>query len=448
MNHVMENIEDKGGQPEPAGTSVLFVDDEENILSALKRLFRPAGYKIFVANGGTNGLQVLQQHPIDLVISDMRMPEMDGAEFLSRVAEQWPGTVRILLTGYADLTSTIKAINSGQIYRYISKPWEDNDIKLVIRQALEHKFLEEERRRLLALTRKQNEELTELNANLETKVMQRTEEVRQTMSLLEDAHQDLQRNYDTTIRIFSNLVELREGSMAGHSHRVAEMAERLAIQLGVGEDDKKIIVNAGLLHDIGKIGLPDDLINTPYRSLKPQDQQKVMEHSVIGQTTLMALEPLQEASHLIRSHHERYNGQGYPDRLSGTDIPFGARILAVVNDYDALTSGTLEATAFSEEQAMNYIQEHKGKHYDPAVVDAFVAVLRESGGLADNVRVITVTTKELEPGMVVAKDILTDSGLLLLPKGYVLTEKVIDRVGLLEERINTAFTFAIQKTPA
>src|SRR3989304_4828820 len=99
MNNVMEDMEDKGGQPEPAGTSVLFVDDEENILSALKRLFRPAGYKIFVANGGANGLQVLQQHPVDLVVSDMRMPEMDGAEFLSRVAAQWPGTAISVLTG-------------------------------------------------------------------------------------------------------------------------------------------------------------------------------------------------------------------------------------------------------------------------------------------------------------------------------------------------------------
>jgi len=374
MNHVMENIEDKGGQPEPAGTSVLFVDDEENILSALKRLFRPAGYKIFVANGGTNGLQVLQQHPIDLVISDMRMPEMDGAEFLSRVAEQWPGTVRILLTGYADLTSTIKAINSGQIYRYISKPWEDNDIKLVIRQALEHKFLEEERRRLLALTRKQNEELTELNANLETKVMQRTEEVRQTMSLLEDAHQDLQRNYDTTIRIFSNLVELREGSMAGHSHRVAEMAERLAIQLGVGEDDKKIIVNAGLLHDIGKIGTPDHILLKRSR-LTTEEFAIMKNHATIGFQILQnsPSKYLKLGAEIALRHHEKFDGSGYPGGLKGTLIPLESRIVAVADVYDALTSHRPYKRAWSNEDAETFLTANKGAHFDPECVDAFIS---------------------------------------------------------------------------
>jgi len=424
--------------------SLLFVDDEDNILSSLKRLFRSQGYELYFSGSAANGLQILQQRPIDLVVSDMRMPEMDGAEFLSRVAEQWPDTMRILLTGQADLSATIKAINNGQIYYYISKPWDDNDIKLVIRQALEHKFLEEERRRLLKLTRKQNEDLTELNANLEKKVLKRTKELRKALEYLEKAHKSLQTNYDTTIRVFSNLIELSEDAIAGHSHRVAEMADGLATRLCLTEQDKKNIVHAALLHDIGKLALSSELINTPFKSLRPKDQQAVLEHSVIGQTLLMALEPLQEASQIIRSHHERYDGLGYPDRLSGEHIPLNARILAVVNDYDALINGTLESSAFSETQARDYLVENKGSRYDPAVVSAFIDLLTEIQDI-DEATMILLSTKDLATGMIVAKDIMTKNGLMLLPKGYVLNQKVIDQIRYLERKYETTFSVSIKK---
>ena len=442
----MKQDKDQNDQAKRAGPvkSLLFVDDEENILSSLKRLFRSLDYELYFCNSGATGLQILQQRPIDLVVSDMRMPEMDGAEFLSRVARQWPHTMRILLTGQADLSATIKAINDGQIYYYISKPWNDNDITLVIRQALEYKFLEEERRRLLALTEKQNEELKELNSNLEKKVLQRTKELRKAMEFIEKAHKSLQTNYDATIRVFSNLIELSEDAIAGHSHRVAEMVDGLATRLCLSEQDKKTVVNAALLHDIGKLGLPNELINTPFKSLKPKDQQAALEHSVIGQTLLMALEPLHDASRIIRSHHERYDGLGYPDRLSGEHIPLSARILTIVNDYDALTSGTLESTAFSDAQARDYLMENKGTRYDPAVVNAFIDLLTEIQDI-DEATMILMNTKDLMPGMVVAKDIMTKNGLMLLPKGYVLAQKVIDQIRYLERKHETTFTVSIKK---
>ena len=155
-------------QPETASNAtVLLVDDEANVLSSLKRLFRPYGYRIFTAESGAAGLEIMQRETVDLVISDMRMPEMDGAQFLQKVNEQWPDTIRILLTGYAEISATIDAINKGHIYRYISKPWEDNDIVLAIKQALRQKQLERANQGLEELTRKQNEELKDLNANLE-----------------------------------------------------------------------------------------------------------------------------------------------------------------------------------------------------------------------------------------------------------------------------------------
>ena len=125
-----------------ASATLLFVDDESNILSSLKRLFRPLGYRIFTAEGGAQGLEIMEREIVDLVLSDMRMPEMNGAQFLEKVREKWPDTVRILLTGYAEIGATIDAINKGQIYRYVSKPWEHNDITLIVKHALQQKTLE------------------------------------------------------------------------------------------------------------------------------------------------------------------------------------------------------------------------------------------------------------------------------------------------------------------
>ena len=159
--------------------ALLFVDDEANILSALKRLFRPLGYRIFTAGSGAAGLEILVREQVDLVVSDMRMPEMNGAQFLEKVRQQWPDTVRILLTGYAEIGSTIDAINKGQIFRYISKPWEDSDITLIVKHGLERRDLERRNKGLDELTRKQDEEMKQLNADLEEKVKARAGEVRQ-----------------------------------------------------------------------------------------------------------------------------------------------------------------------------------------------------------------------------------------------------------------------------
>ncbi|TXT23213.1 MAG: response regulator receiver [Gallionellaceae bacterium] len=423
----MQPVPTPQAAPEPEFT-LLFVDDESNILSSLKRLFRPTGYRIFTAESGAQGLEILEREAVDLVVSDMRMPEMSGAQFLEKVRAQWPDTVRILLTGYSEASSTIEAINKGQIYRYISKPWDDNDITLIVRHALQQKQLEREKLRLEDLTCKQNAELKELNANLEDKVRSRTEEVRQAMASLEEAHEKLKKGFITSIRVFSNLIEMRDAKVMGHSRRVAEMSRAIARRMGMSGADTQDVFIAGLLLDVGKIGLPDRLLKKPYANLTSDERLEVANYPVKGQMALMALDQLQDAAMLIRSHRERFDGKGYPDHLAGPAIPLGARILALAKDYDAALIGALHTDPLKPGDALQFIQDGNGKRYDPLVVKAFMSEFNKIGTLpADDVG-LALRTEQLAPGMVLARDLSASTGELLLSKEHVLTGQAIEKI--------------------
>lgn len=404
--------------PETPAT-ILIVDDEANILASLKRLFRPLGYNVFTAESGAQGLEVMERETVDLVVSDMRMPEMNGAQFLERIRERWPDTVRILLTGYAEIGATIDAINKGQIYRYISKPWEDNDITLIVKHALQQKMLERKTNRLEELTRKQNKELKDLNAHLEEKVLARTEEVRQTMGFLEAAHENLKKSFITSVRVFSSLIEMRNPGKTGHSRRVAELARALAQNVGMSAVDVQDTFIAGLLLDIGKIGLPDRLLDKPFNSLTVEERAEVVKYPVKGEMALMALEQLHGAAKLIRSHRERFDGSGYPDHLSGLTIPLGARILAVAEDYDTALTGTGFVKPLKPADALFVIRDGKGKRYDPAVVDAFLNEIGKSRSATDASEV-TLRSGQVVPGMTLSRDLISEGGEMLLSKGHVL----------------------------
>lgn len=406
--------------------TLLLVDDEASILSSLRRLLRPAGYKILTAESGRAGLEILAHETVDLVISDMRMPEMDGAKFLEQVRARWPEVTRLLLTGYADVTSTIEAINRGEIYRYISKPWDDNELTLIIRDALERRRLQGENARLLALTQRQNEALRELNASLEEKVRARTAELEQANTSLNTANDRLKQNFLVSIKMFTGLMELRGGAMAGHSRRVADLSRKLAVQLGVEGKGLQDIFLAGLLHHVGKIGFPDALLARPVVRMNGEEKALYRKHPLSGESALMPLDELKEAARLVRLHHERFDGQGFPDGLIGLGIPLGARILAVASDYDELQQGSLADKRLSADEAKTMIAESRGKRYDPLVVDALLELLGRPK--AELGREQEVRAADLQPGMVLARDLVGRDGVLLLAADYVLDSNLVTQI--------------------
>jgi len=415
---------DEARQP---GRTLLCVDDEPHILSALQRLLRSTGHKVLTADSGAAALALMEREPVDLVISDMRMPVMSGADLMHQIHDRWPHVTRLLLTGHSDVSATIAAINEGQVHRYLTKPWNDGELLLTLKEAFEHRFLKEEKRRLETLTRQQNEDLKDLNANLEALVAERTQ-------ALEQANDKVKRNYFNSIKTFSNLIELRGGQLMGHARRVGDVSLRIAKAMKLEEAPSSDVLIASLLHDIGLIGLPDYVFSKATSRLAPADAAHYRQHTVYGEQALLGQDDMQAVATLIRSHHERYDGQGYPDGLAGHDIPLGARILAVSDAYDDLLTGHLVSERLTPHEAHAVMAHGRGTQFDPDVMDAFSTLFAPHAATTEQPTAVLLRPEELQDGMVIARDFLSPQGVLLLASEHVLTQDLIDRICVFEKR--------------
>ena len=388
--------------------TILFVDDETNILSALGRLFQPTGYKLLFAESGAQALSVFASEPIDLLISDMRMPGMTGTQLLAEVANKYPATYRILLTGFGDIHAAVGALNDGGIYRYLSKPWIDEEILAAAQDAIKLRGLERDTERLQEISFKRNEELRDLNINLEKKVAERTAEA----TKLNEA---LNLKLITAVKVFSNLIELRGGILAGHSKRVSDKAVLIARAMKLPKETIQDVMLGALLHDIGKIGFQDVLLAKPVAKLSMPEVKIHRGHPENGNNALIALQDFKEVAKVVKHHHELWDGSGFPDHLSGENIPLAARIVAVSNDYDSMLAGTLAVTKYKPDQAAKAIHKGKGRRYDPAVVDAFQIVL-DGGVQSDDEHLVKQT--DVKAGMKLNRDVINSNGVLLVGAGH------------------------------
>ena len=426
-----------GRQSARRTATLLCVDDEPQILNALRRLFRSDGHELLLAPGGEEALELLEKNRVDLILSDMRMPGMSGAELLSEVSRRWPAVPRILLTGYSDLQSTITAVNQGRIYGYVAKPWEDEDLRLQVRNALAEKRLREDKNRLLALTRRRNAELRELNRTLDEKVEARTAELRELADMYELAYRDAQDAYLQAIPVFAHLMSLQDSTNPEQAGKVADLARGLANRTPELDEDRALAVyHAGLLHGIGMIGLPDRVAGQPYFALGKADRAIYRQHPVRAEGVLLALPPLAEAARYIRHHQEHWDGGGYPDGLAGESIPLGARLIGICRDYVDLSAGRLIEGVFDEAESRDYLRRQSGRRHDPAIVDTFLELLDELPTGNRGSQEVRLPLQAIRPGMTLTRDLITNEGLLLLTTGRELTEALIDRLRMLEKDLD------------
>lgn len=308
--------------------TLLLVDDDPDVLATLTRSFRK-GYKTLSANGGEEGIAFLNVHPVDLIICDQRMPNISGDQVLSHALQIQPHAIRILLTGYADVESLLTCVNDAHIYKYVTKPWDPAELNLTVVRALESLVLKRD---------------------------------------LDTARDQLETAYKDAVVMLCLAAEGKDQDTSSHLYRVQHYTEALAVAMGVANETAAHMGLMSMLHDIGKLATPDAILKKPDK-LTEEEWDIMREHPLAGGRILGNNPFYETAREISAGHHENYDGTGYPHRLRGDNIPLSARIVKIVDVFDALTTKRPYKEPWPMEEAITHIESHAGIMFDPAMVE-------------------------------------------------------------------------------
>ncbi len=316
--------------------TILFVDDEKSYLAYTRGVFDNRGLNVLTAASALEALQIVEEQNVAVVISDNEMPGMRGIELLSKIKEVSPHTVKIMMTGSADLSTTLAAINSGEVFRFVLKPWKKADMLRAVKDGI---------RRYRVL-------------------------------------QSLKREDEFILHSLAQTIELKDSSTKGHCDRVATLAMKIAERLGVTEDIKQEIRYGSWLHDCGKIGVPEAILNAE-RGLTDEEFKVVMKHPEWGCEVVRKANLSKTVQNIVLYHHERFDGKGYPHKLDGDRIPIEAQIVATADICDALTMDRPYRKGFTREETIWTMTEMKGKHLAPRLVEVLLEIMDEEAELQE-----------------------------------------------------------------
>jgi putative two-component system response regulator len=308
--------------------TILFVDDEVNVLNSITRAFSDTDLRIRTMSDATQALVVLRQEPVSVLVTDNLMPGMKGMELLKAARSVSPDTVKMMMTAFADLSTVMEAINSAEAFRFIVKPWQNDELIATVREGVERYRVARARRR-------------------------------------ED---------DSVLHALAETIELKDSYTRGHCERVARYALLMADALRLPEGMKKDIRYGSWLHDCGKIGVPESILNAA-RKLDVEELAMIRLHPDWGAEVARKACMSPTVVNIIRYHHEHCDGNGYPSRFSGRDIPVEARIVAIADTYDALTTERPYCNAHSDESARAILRSLQGKRLDPEITEIFLGLI-------------------------------------------------------------------------
>lgn len=316
---------------------ILIVDDEPDNLQLLYRTLR-RDYEVTKAQGPLEALEILKETPFNCILSDHKMPDMDGVEFLKRTYDMYPDSIRLLVTAYSDVEILMNAINYAKIYRYIKKPYSPEELLHIVQLALEYYQLKEDNKKLIV---------------------------------------DLKDLFSGTINAIMDALDSKDSYTLGRSRRVAFYTSKIIAAMDLNKTEKATIELAALLHDIGMIGVQEDILHK-VEKLTDEEREEIRKHVFYSVKILEDIKQLDKVTDIIRYHHEFYNGAGYPFGIKGEEIPLGARIIAIADAYDSLVSFRPYREGLTPEEALKIIEEKRGEQFDPNILDIFENVVDEA----------------------------------------------------------------------
>jgi len=328
---------------------ILIVDDEVATCEVLAQRLSKEGYSCVLAHNGKEALHHFYKENFSLMISDIKMPEMDGLELLKKVKTLYPQMMVILMTGYAEVDTLVKALHFGA-YDFILKPFDLDLVVFSVKKALDKKRLEEV--------------VADYDQHLEELVEERTADLRRAYGMLKKAQLD-------SVKILVEAIDAKDSYTRGHSDRVRKWSVALAEKLGFSEKKIESLEFGALLHDIGMIGIKDEVLQKQ-GSLNPMEYEHIQEHPLIGVKIVEGGSFFKDEIPMIRHHHERFDGSGYPDGLVGENIPLEARIISIADAFDAMSSLRPYRREMSQEDALVEMEKGKGKQFDPKILEIFI----------------------------------------------------------------------------
>lgn len=401
---------------DPNSPNILVVDDESIVLGALKQTLERDGHRVTATTSPVKALELLRQDDFAVVVSDHRMPEMMGLDFLIESRKIRPHASRILITAVLSLPTIVEAINKGEIFRFVAKPWLREELSATIRNALHRHQLVTENENLTAQTQELNARLMVANASLARQV----KDLEQKKAALDEANRELATSYDHSLDLCRRILATYDPYLGGQTKAVVEIAQCMATTEHFNDQERRALRTSAWLCDLGLIGISRDLLRT-FRAnpdlLGEQERESIQTHPIYSQTLASYVDPGPLVAETIRAHHERFDGEGFPDGLRGLSIPWTARCLAVVVWF--VESG------LARDKAIEAIMAESGKAFDPEAVRLFLKITHLAR-LPRQVREIML--EELEPGMVLANGLYSPHGLLLVGEGQTLSASTISKI--------------------
>ena len=397
-------------------TPLLIVDDEPLVLGALKETLERERYQVVCCSSPVKALAILSEREFGVIISDQRMPEMSGLDFLVESQRICPSASRILITAALSLSTVVDAINRGEIFRFVAKPWLREELLATVRNAFQRHELVRQNEELMARTQQLNAQLLVANAELEKQIVA----LEQKRSSLDAANRELTTRYEHSLELCRRILTAYDPILGGQAKALVEFADRMAENGPFSEAEAHALRSAAWLCDLGLIGVSRELMRsfrTNPSQLTERERATLHNHPVYSQTLASLVDPRPEVGEVIRAHHEHFDGSGYPDGKAGSEIPWAARCLAVA-------VGFVESSA-PKQTTLDAILARAGKKYDPEAVRLFLKVT-QMVNLPRQVREILLS--ELEPGMVLASGIYSPHGLLLIGEGQALGPSAIAKI--------------------